>query len=36
VIQKYTALGFVLSALVPNNGGHFPDLLEIDCIMYRR
>lgn len=25
--------GFVLSALVPNNAGHFPILVEIDCIM---
>jgi hypothetical protein len=31
----YSSLGFKLSALVPNNEGHFPDLLEIDCIMYR-
>jgi hypothetical protein len=32
----YEAAGFRLSALVPNNGGHFPDLFEIDCIMYRQ
>jgi FkbM family methyltransferase len=25
--------GFVPSALVPNNAGHFPILVEIDCIM---
>jgi FkbM family methyltransferase len=25
--------GFYLSALVPNNSGHFPHLMEIDCIM---
>jgi FkbM family methyltransferase len=31
----YERLGFVLSALVPNNDGHFPKLLEIDCIMVR-
>jgi FkbM family methyltransferase len=31
----YRAHGFELSALVPNNLGHFPRLLEIDCIMYR-
>ncbi|MDP3737752.1 MAG: hypothetical protein Q8R02_10200, partial [Hyphomonadaceae bacterium] len=32
----YQSLGFDLSALVPNNGGHFPALIEIDCIMVRR
>jgi FkbM family methyltransferase len=32
----YSRSGFELSALVPNNLGHFPNLLEIDCIMYRR
>jgi len=32
----YTDLGFELSALVPNNTGHFPTLIEIDCIMIRR
>ncbi|MDP3737769.1 MAG: FkbM family methyltransferase [Hyphomonadaceae bacterium] len=32
----YQSLGFDLSALVPNNGGHFPALIEIDCIMIRR
>jgi len=36
VIDYYTKNGFTLSALVPNNAGHFPDLVEIDCIMYRR
>jgi FkbM family methyltransferase len=34
VIDHYIKKGFVLSALVPN-AGHFPDLIEIDCIMYR-
>jgi FkbM family methyltransferase len=29
-------IGFELSALVPNNGGHFPKLMEIDCIMINR
>jgi hypothetical protein len=29
----YQERGFVLSALVPNNAGHFPYLVEIDCIM---
>jgi FkbM family methyltransferase len=33
-LQFYRSLGFSLSAFVPNNQGHFPDLLEIDCIMY--
>lgn len=28
--------GFELSAFVPNNAGHFPTLVEIDCVMYRR
>jgi hypothetical protein len=26
--------GFKPSALVPNNAGQFPDVHEIDCIMY--
>jgi FkbM family methyltransferase len=34
-IREYESLGFTLSALVPNNEGHFPRLLEIDCIMIR-
>jgi len=34
-LQFYRDRGFELSALVPNNLGHFPRLLEIDCIMYR-
>lgn len=34
-IGKYQAMGFVLTALFPNNADHFPDLLEIDCVMYR-
>jgi FkbM family methyltransferase len=35
-LQAYQECGFDLSALVPNNAGHFPNLLEIDCIMVRR
>ncbi|ADP72313.1 methyltransferase FkbM family [Rhodomicrobium vannielii ATCC 17100] len=35
-LLKYKALGFDISALVPNNAGHFPYLVEIDCIMLRR
>jgi FkbM family methyltransferase len=34
-LQFYGDRGFELSALVPNNLGHFPRLLEIDCIMFR-
>lgn len=33
-LDYYRALGFRLSALVPNNAGEFPDLNEVDCIMY--
>jgi FkbM family methyltransferase len=33
-IHYYQSKGFELSAFVPNNEGHFPKLLEIDCIMY--
>src|SRR5262245_15640081 len=32
----YQSVGFELSALVPNNAGHFPVLIEIDCIMGRK
>ena len=35
-LEFYRARGFELSAMVPNNVGFFPRLLEIDCIMYRR
>lgn len=34
-LTLYEEKGFTLSALVPNNAGHFPRLLEIDCIMIR-
>ena len=34
-LEFYRGSGFELSALVPNNLGHFPRLLEIDCIMFR-
>lgn len=34
-LQFYRERGFELSAFVPNNLGHFPRLLEIDCIMFR-
>jgi FkbM family methyltransferase len=33
-LEFYRSVGFRLSALVPNNAGHFPDLNEVDCIMY--
>jgi FkbM family methyltransferase len=35
-IQFYEDRGFILSALVPNNAGHFPYLIETDCIMIRK
>jgi FkbM family methyltransferase len=34
-IRRFQELGFEVSALVPNNAGHFPVLVEIDCIMFR-
>jgi FkbM family methyltransferase len=34
-ISFYERFGFELSALVPNNLGFFPRLLEMDCIMFR-
>jgi FkbM family methyltransferase len=33
-IDFYEAEGFVLTGFVPNNAGHFPEMVEIDCIMY--
>jgi FkbM family methyltransferase len=33
-LEFYKSANFKLSALVPNNAGHFPDLHEVDCIMY--
>jgi FkbM family methyltransferase len=33
-LDYYHSQGFELSALVPNNRGHFPDLIEMDCILY--
>jgi len=35
-IENYARLGFDLSAMVPNNAGHFPVLVEMDCILIRR
>lgn len=34
-LNVYANAGFQLSALVPNNSGHFPFLLEMDCIMVK-
>ncbi len=34
-LAEYRSHGFTLSAFVPNNGGHFPRLIETDCIMLR-
>jgi FkbM family methyltransferase len=33
-LDFYKAAGFELSAFVPNNLGHFPVLIEIDCILF--
>jgi FkbM family methyltransferase len=35
-IEAYRGRGFELSALVPNNAGTFPILVEIDCVMFRQ
>lgn len=34
-LSFYEQCGFTLSAFVPNNSGHFPRLVETDCIMIR-
>ena len=34
-LRVYEELGFELSAVVPNNAGHFPQLVEFDCILVR-
>ncbi|WP_250453130.1 FkbM family methyltransferase [Caballeronia sp. ATUFL_M2_KS44] len=34
-LTEYERCGFLLSAFVPNNAGHFPRLLETDCVMIR-
>ncbi|MEM9705229.1 MAG: FkbM family methyltransferase, partial [Pseudomonadota bacterium] len=34
-LELYERAGFVLSALVPNNAGFFPYLVEMDCVMFR-
>jgi FkbM family methyltransferase len=35
-LSRLNKCGFELSAFVPNNVGHFPVLIEIDSILYRR
>ncbi len=35
-LDFYQTAGFELSAFVPNNDGHFPVLIEMDCIMFNR
>ena len=35
-MKRFADLGFAPSAFVPNNEGHFPELIEIDCIFFRR
>ncbi len=34
-VTAYEELGFEMNAIVPNNAGHFPRLVESDCIMIR-
>lgn len=34
-LTEYRGYGFSVGALLPNNAGHFPDLIEIDCVMIR-
>jgi FkbM family methyltransferase len=34
-LDFFASYGFTLSAFVPNNFGHFPRLMEMDCIMFR-
>ncbi len=35
-LEFYRSMGFELTALFPNNAGHFPELIELDCIMYKK
>ncbi len=35
-IKFYESLGYNLSAFLANNRGHFPTLIETDCLMLRR
>jgi FkbM family methyltransferase len=34
-LREYEQMGFELSAVVPSNAGHFPRLVEFDCILGR-
>ncbi len=34
-ISLYEDSGFSLNAFLPNNAGHFPKMIEIDCVMVR-
>jgi FkbM family methyltransferase len=34
-LSAFQRAGFELSAIVPNTAGHFPTLVEMDCIMFR-
>ena len=36
LMEWYVSHGFDVSAIVPNNSGHFPLLVESDCIFIRR
>jgi FkbM family methyltransferase len=36
MIHRMQHLGFELNSIFPNNGGHFPQLIEMDAIFYRR
>ena len=33
-LALYQSRGFKLTGLIPDTAGHFPDLHEIDCVMY--
>ena len=35
-ITFYESLGFMIGSFVPNNAGHFPDMVEVDCIMLKK
>src|SRR5579859_335646 len=35
-LKKYSEYGFDISAFIPNTAGHFPLLVETDCILFRR
>lgn len=34
-LDQFDDLGFELSAFIPNNSGHFPHLIEVNCLMVR-